>query len=136
MKKLLFILIICIQICLNSFGQRQSTDQEWIKNPATSMYSLEYEKKFKEDLYKQNQKKYVSNVDINKIVNNLQSADEEQRINALRTLALMPEHNQISKIENLLISDPSNTVKMECATTLTIVKSTKSISILIQGLET
>lgn len=105
----------------------------WIKNPATSMYSLRYENKLRENLYEQNQKKYASNVKMEVLVRDLISNDEEQRLNAIKIIGLIPENNQITRIENLLLNDSSFSVRIECAKSLRILKSIVSIPALIKA---
>jgi HEAT repeat protein len=126
---------------LNIWGQISTQTQntpinDWIKNPATSTYSFKYEKKMKENFYKQNQKKYASNVDVNQVIKDLKSSNEEQRLSAVRILGLLPKNSQTSKLENLLVNDPSFSVRLECAKSLKLLKSTKSIPVLIKELKT
>src|ERR1043165_2295462 len=101
MKKAITLIFILALLWLNMVGQQIVTPQrvqksentkenEWVKNPSTNMYSLEYENKYIEDLYKQSQKKYAANADIKKISSDLESTNEEQKLKALKTLALMP----------------------------------------------
>lgn len=135
MQRQMVLLLALTLAGLSGHGQIK-TDNEWVKKPSTSMYSLKYEKKVEEDFYKQNQKKYVSKIDIEKTKNDMNNSDERRRLNAVKNLGLIPENNQISKIEDLLINDPSFTVRMECAKSLKYQKSTKSIPILITQLKT
>lgn len=135
MKRKFILLIALILFGIIGRGQIKS-DNEWVKNPSTSMYSLSYEKKQAEDLFKQKQMKYAGKIDIEKIKNNMNNRDERLRLNAVKDLGLIPENNQIPKIEDLLVNDPSLTIRMECIKSLKHLKSTKSIPVLIKALKT
>ena len=135
MQRQIILLLALILTGLIGRGQTKK-DNEWVKNPATSMYSLKYENKIRENLFKNKQMKYASNIDIEKIKNNINNSDEQLRLNAVKILGLLPENDQISKIEILLVNDPSFTVQMECIKSLKYLKSTKSIPVLIQVLQT
>jgi len=132
--KLILVSVLCF-IGINSWSQNK-TNKEWIKNPITSTYSLKYEQTMKEDLYKQNQQKYASNVDMQAIDRDIKSVNEERRLSAIKILGLIPISDQISKIEDLLVNDPSLDVRIECAKSLKYLNSTNSIPQLIKALQT
>ncbi len=129
-----FLLLAFILLETNVWAQNK-THQEWVKKPITAAYSLEYEQKVREDFYKQIQRKYASNVDMGKIVQDIKSINEEERLSAVKILGLIPGNNYISTIEYLLVNDPSLPVQMECARSLKYLKSTVSIPVLIKGLK-
>jgi HEAT repeat protein len=134
-KILLFLLLMFIISSFNNSFCQKATG-EWIKNKTTNIYSLKYEKKFAQNLYKENQRKYARNIDIEKIKKDLKNEDEQVRVNAIKILGFIPKNSQISQIESLLVNDPSTDVKMECARTLKLIKSKKSIPILVNQLNT
>jgi len=135
MKTAIILVLAMIVLEINGISQSASSNK-WIKNPSTSMYSLKYEKKMKEDFFKETQEKYTANVDINELVAELKSDHEDTKLSAIWILGLLPNTNQTADLENLLVNDPSNAVRMACVKSLKYLKSTKSIPVLITGLNT
>lgn len=109
---------------------------DWTKIPNTHIYSLESENQMREEYILLNQNKYAKGVDINKLKSNIKSNIEDQRIRSIRILGLIPQNNLIIDIEEILQNDPSPMVRMECAKSLSQLKSISSIPILIKELKT
>ncbi|MHB9140331.1 MAG: HEAT repeat domain-containing protein [Paludibacter sp.] len=132
--KIILLSVLCFVVIVG--WSQNKTNKEWIKNLITSTYSLKYEQKMKEDLYKQNQRKYASNIDLQAIDQDIKSVNVEQRLSAIKILGLIPISDQISKIEDLLVNDPSQEVRVECAKSLKYLNSTNSIPLLLKTLQT
>jgi HEAT repeat protein len=136
-KLLLVFLISAISAgAQNSVSTETIPTNEWAKNPATKIYSLEQERINKEKMFKQTQKKFTSGVDINRTLKDLKNVDTEKRLAAVKILGLLTSKNYSSKIRNLLSNDPSIEVRIECARALKYLKSKKSIPTLIKELKT
>ena len=101
-----FLSIISITlIILLSNGLAQSSTGNWVKKPATYVYSRQYEKNLIDSVYQQNQKKHAF------------------------------KNKTISSIEYLLANDTSLLVRMDCAKYLKNLKSIASIPVLINELK-
>ena len=130
MKNHNILILVFTFIGMSLFAQIRK-DKQWVKNPSTFKYSLEYEQKVRVDFQKQNQLKYYRNFDPARIAGDIKSVSEGQRLNAVKTLGQIPGNNQIPNIENLLVNDPSVAVRIECARSLRLLKSTNSIPVLL-----
>lgn len=135
MKTYLFLCISAVLLAPHLFGQDQ-VSKEWMKNPATIIYSLQADRAAREAHYQLCQKDYAGNVDFIKLTSDLNSLDSNVRIGSIKILGLIPENSLIVQLEDLLISDPSVSVKMECAKALRLLKSSRSVNALIAGLTT
>jgi HEAT repeat protein len=130
------ILIVVFAFIGMSLFARVSNNNQWAKDPSTFKYSLEYEQKVRADFQKQNQLKYNRNFDLARIAGDIKSVSERQRLNAVKTLGQIPGNNQIPNIEYLLMNDTSFAVRIECARSLKLLKSTISIPVLLTALNT
>jgi len=132
-KIIFFTILICFlgiyNICL-------AQKNEWIKNPATNLYSLEQDKKVGEALKKEQQAKYQGGTDIALIAMELLSPDESKRINAVDYLTYLIDNPYIKTIEEMLLNDPSDGVKQQCAKSLHCMNSNNSIPVLVMALRT
>ena len=130
MKKHYILILVFTLIGINLFA-RDSNDKQWVKDPSTFKYSLEYEQKVRADFQEQNQRKYNRNIDLARIAGDIKSVSEGQRLNAIKQLGRIPGNNQIPNIEYLLVNDTSVDVRIECAKSFKLLKSTNSIPVLL-----
>ncbi len=135
MKTKIILLLALALAGLSGLGQVK-TDKEWIKNPATNLYSLEQDKKAGQELINAKQIKLNGKVDLTRTGKDLNSPDEQTRLNAVNILSYFPSNTYVNQIEEMLLNDPSNEVKYNCAKALHCLNSTNSIPVLIQALKT
>ncbi|MDP3149058.1 MAG: FISUMP domain-containing protein [Ignavibacteria bacterium] len=132
-KNLVIILLTILSFMANVYAQIR-TDEEWVKNPATNIYSLEQDKKFEKSLLKEKQNKLIGKINLETIAQGLYSADELTKLNAADILSYVPGNAYILKLEDLLLNDPSAEVRYQCAKSLLILDSKSSIHVLILAL--
>jgi HEAT repeat protein len=104
------------------------------KNPARNIYSLDHDRRINKELIENQRNKLLDKVDFQKVSINLHSNDEQERLNAVKTLSYLPGNRFIPLIETLLLNDLSAEVRGKCAIALQILDSKSSISSLILAL--
>ena len=133
-KNISIILFLCIFLLgINGWAQIKPNN-EWVKNPATNLFSLEQDKTLEKDLIKAKQNKLIGRIDLQKTTKDLFSADEQTRLNAVDIYSYIPDNSNIIKLENMLINDPSAEVRNQCAKSLVMLDSKSSIPVLILAL--
>ncbi len=95
-------------------------------------YSYEEEKRIAEELKRLNQ--IQLDIPIEDVIQKLSNDDENIRLSTVELLGRVQDTQQIFAIEELLLKDPSATVRTECAKSLALLDSINSKSVLIKAL--
>jgi|GEM_PF-4891246 len=134
MKKYVFLILLTILTFGGNGWAQIRTEEEWVKNPETNIYSFEQDQKYEKILLKEKQKKIIGKLDLETIAKGLYSEDKLTKINTADILSYIPENTYILKMEDMLLNDPSDEVRYQCANSLLILDSKSSIPVLILAL--
>ena len=122
-----------VNICFAQ-GNTNNQSEEWIKIPATSMYSYDADIKTKNEFIQAERIKIIGNWDSLKVFEGLKSSDIDVRMNSVRILGWIPANDKISELEKLLLIDTSSEVRIMCAKSLALLGSYSAQDALIKTL--
>lgn len=105
-----------------------------LMHSSIKIYSLVQDKKYEKELIKEQHDKLVDKINLDNVARSLKSNEEQERLNAIKTLSYFPENIFIPLIEKLLLNDQSSEVRGQCAVTLQLLDSKSSIPSLILSL--
>jgi HEAT repeat protein len=100
------------------------------------VFSLEKDKKEFKYLLSQHHDKHKNDVNLEILSKKLNSSDPGERQDGVYLLRFFPEYSSlVPKVEELLLQDKEASLRNECAITLQLLESTRSIPALIKALE-
>ncbi len=116
--------------------ETKNIDDNGPKTFSSNVFSLEKDKMELKNLLKEHHENYKNEINLELLNQKLNSSDPHERRSAVKLLSYFPEYGTlVTKVEELLLNDNNTEVRSECAITLQLLESKRSIPALIKALE-